>query len=357
MADLCCEKGDFNQAFEYSIKALHIRQTCFCLDHPLIATNLHNLGIIRHRQGQYYRALGFYNRAQVLFEEATPQNQNALASIYDSLGSVYFDKAEYDLALEYHTKSLYIRRQLLDEKHPSIARSEMQLGRIHAHLQNYIDASNYYNRAIQNSDEKGEIYLNLGDLHSFQNEYTIAMDYYEKALKFYKETYGDNHSYTATTCSKIGNAFYQLDNYDKAINNYMLALQIFQQVYPKDHKDIAITLNNIANIFSDIGKFDIALGLYTRALEIYQEHFSETHPQVLTSRTNIAHCFRAMARECVEKQQWQGALDFCQDALDIYKDVLPLYSTERESTIKSLKDDIKQLHELITSNIQNNLSE
>ncbi|CAF4006457.1 unnamed protein product, partial [Rotaria magnacalcarata] len=314
MADLYYEKDDFCQAFEFSTKALHIRQVCLRSDHPLIATNLHNLGSIRHRQGQYYRALGFYKRAQMLFEGVTPRNEKALASVYDNLASLHFDKSEYQLALEFYTKSLNIRKQILDEQHPSIARSEMQLGKVHAHLKNYKNASDYYNRALRYIDNLGEIYLNFGDLHSFKNEYTIAMDYYDKALTFYKEKYGNNHSHTAMTYSKIGNTFYLLDKNDKAMHNYTLALEIFDQIYSKDHKDIAVTLNNIANILVEADQFDVALGLYTRALEIYREHFTERHPEVLTSNQNIAHCFRAMATKCVEKQLWQDALEFCQQA-------------------------------------------
>ncbi|CAF3024989.1 unnamed protein product, partial [Rotaria sp. Silwood2] len=224
MVKLYCDKGDFNQAFEFSTKELHIRQTYLCSYHPLITTSLHNLGTIRHRQGQYYRAFDFYKRAQALVEGATPQNQNAISSVYDSLASLYFDKAEYKLALEYYTKCLNIRKQILDETHPTIARSEMQLGRVHAHLQNYKDALEYYNRALQNNGNIGEVYINLGNPYSFQNEHTTAMDYYEKALTYYKETYGTDHSYTAMAYSKIGDTFYLLDNYDKSINHYMLAL-------------------------------------------------------------------------------------------------------------------------------------
>ncbi|CAF5223600.1 unnamed protein product, partial [Rotaria magnacalcarata] len=134
------------------------------------------------------------------------------------------------------------------------------------------------------------------------------------------------------------------------MHNYTLALEIFDQIYSKDHKDIAVTLNNIANILVEADQFDVALGLYTRALEIYREHFTERHPEVLTSNQNIAHCFRAMATKCVEKQLWQDALEFCQQALKIYEDVLPSDSTERESILKTLKNDMNQLLELIKSN-------
>ncbi|CAF4639194.1 unnamed protein product [Rotaria sp. Silwood2] len=81
MANLYSEKSDFDQAFEFYTKALHIRQVYYNPDHPLIAANLHNIGFMRHRQGQYYRALGFYQRAKYLFEQDMPQNQNKLTSL------------------------------------------------------------------------------------------------------------------------------------------------------------------------------------------------------------------------------------------------------------------------------------
>ena len=65
MADLYCEKNDFDQAFEFSTKKLRIQQAHLCPDHPLIDANL---GIIRHQKSQYYRALSFYKRTQNLFE-------------------------------------------------------------------------------------------------------------------------------------------------------------------------------------------------------------------------------------------------------------------------------------------------
>ncbi|CAF4248109.1 unnamed protein product [Rotaria magnacalcarata] len=58
----------------------------------------------------------------------------------------------------------------------------------------------------------------------------------------------------------------------------------------------------------------------------------------------------AMATKCVEKQLWQDALELCQQALKIYEDVLPSDSTERESILKTLKNDMNQLLELIKSN-------
>lgn len=348
IANLYSEKNDFNQAFEFSTKALKIRRDHLCPNHPLIAVNLHNLGCIRHQQGQYYRALGFYKKAQELFEQTTTQNQINLASIYSSLSSLYLEKNECELALEYSTKSLNIKRKLLDEKHLSISASEVNLGRIHARLRNYKEAFDCYNRALENTDNMGEIYVNLGDLHSFQNEHTIAMNFYDNALIFYKEKYGDNHSCTAKTYSAIGNAFYSLDNNDKAMENYALALKIAQKMYPEDHCDIAVILNNIANILSDTGEIELAIGVYLQAVVIYRNHFNETHPEALITRENIAHCYKAMASNCVGKEKWQDALEFCQDALEIYENILPLGSTNRESTLESLKNDMKQLRDLIT---------
>ena len=309
--------------------------------------------VLRHRQGQFYRAIGFYKWAQRLFEEA--KVPKALSSVYENLASVYFDKADYELAKDFYVKSLNLRKQIFDEKHPSIARSEMLLGKVYAHLQKYQDALDCYNSAIQYNENMGEIYINFGDLYSFQNEFNTAMDYYEKALAFYTDKYGNEHSCTAMAYSKTASALYLLDKYDQAMDHFMLALKIFQKVYPKDHKDIAVTLNNIANILVETNQFDVALGLYMRALEIYREHFSNTHPQLRTTRQNIAQCFRAMATKCVEKQIWQEALEFCQQALEIYEDVLPLNSKERESVLTTLKDDMNQLNELVLAHEQENL--
>ncbi|CAF4243347.1 unnamed protein product [Rotaria magnacalcarata] len=94
-----------------------------------------------------------------------------------------------------------------------------------------------------------------------------------------------------------------------------------RQSVNKYRLDIAVTLNNIANILVEADQFDVALGLYI-----------------------------AMATKCVEKQLWQDALELCQQALNIYEDVLPSDSTERESILKTLKNDMNQLLELIKSN-------
>ena len=46
LADFHLKKDYFDQAFQFSSEALHIRQNYLRADHPLIAANLHNLGSI-----------------------------------------------------------------------------------------------------------------------------------------------------------------------------------------------------------------------------------------------------------------------------------------------------------------------
>ncbi|CAF3628698.1 unnamed protein product [Rotaria sp. Silwood1] len=163
------------------------------------------------RIGQYDNAEKYYK--YILNE--LPSNHLDIHIVYRNLGNVAYIKNDYDQSLEYHLKSLEIKKRLFKNDDSNIADSYNCLGIV------------YFNK----------------------NNYKQAINSYEKALKILNSTSDNDHSKIAACLNNISLVYRTEQNYSKALEYYKKVLDIEKKYLSEDHVDLGQTYHNIGALY------------------------------------------------------------------------------------------------------------
>ena len=104
--------------------------------HPPVAINFevepansfYNIGNVYYSQGQYERALEYYQKPLDIRIRVFGSDHLDVAKSYNNIGNVYDSQGKYEEALEMHTKSLDIRTRIHGgDNHPDVATSKYNI--------------------------------------------------------------------------------------------------------------------------------------------------------------------------------------------------------------------------------------
>jgi len=109
-----------------------------------IAHVLNNKGILLTRQNRYEDAETVLIQA---LEATAPDDTHAYATVYSSLGSLMFEKTDYDQAIEFYEKALSLDRQ--SDFHPGLADNLNVVGKIYFQQEKYDQATAYFQRSVK----------------------------------------------------------------------------------------------------------------------------------------------------------------------------------------------------------------
>ena len=155
--------------------------------------------------------------------------------VYIEFGIEYFFRSDYNKALNYYFKALYLAEELDDKEVISECHSEI-----------------------------GIVYKNQG-------KYDLALKHNEKALFF--ATYFNDSSWTAACYANQGTIYLKKGYFTLALNNYLRALRTFENLGHK--RRMGACYLNIGKIYAGHHDFDQALVYYKRALDIGEEDQSD----------------------------------------------------------------------------------
>ncbi|CAF1385832.1 unnamed protein product [Adineta steineri] len=254
------------------------------------------LGLVHLHQGDYKKAIWYYEQGLEIQQEIRPSNHPDLAISYGNIGLVYINMGEYSKALLSYEKTLEIQQKTLPSNHLLLATS----------------------------------YNNIGSMYNKMREYSKALSYYEKALEIREKTLPPNHPDLATSYNNIGGAYDDMREYTKAILYYEKALDIFHKTLPSNHPDLATLYNNIGLVYKNMGEYSKALSYYEKALEIRQKILSSNHPSLATSYNNIGSVYRNM-------KDYSKALSYYERALDIWQRSLPPTHSHINTVINNIE--------------------
>ncbi|OQX27135.1 MAG: hypothetical protein BWK80_06860 [Desulfobacteraceae bacterium IS3] len=153
-------------------------------------------------KGEYDKAVDDYSKAI----EINDQNDQA----YMKRGNTYFNKGDYDNAIDDYSKVIEI-----NQKNDM---AYLNRGIAYSNKGEYEKAIYDYSKAIEINDQNDMAYILQGDAYNNKGEYDKAVDDYSKAIEINPKN--------DTAYINRGNAYYNKGEYDKAIDDYNKAIEI-----------------------------------------------------------------------------------------------------------------------------------
>lgn len=248
-----------------------------------------------------------------------------LSSTINNVGFIYDNEGDYVKAMEFYDKSLRISEKITDKE--GMARSLLNIGTILQEQGDNDGAIKNLTKAIdlqkEVNDKLGMAYslINLGRIYNFQGNVLKALELYHTSLKI-REEIGDKEG-IATSLNNIAYVYNHQGDRTKALETYNKVLKIQKEI--NDQRGISRTLNNISTIYRDNGEIAKALEYLQTALKINTD---------LKDKKGIAFCLSNLAfiykhdsdslcagsdKDC-RKKNLSTALDCYLGALKIYEE-------------------------------------
>lgn len=226
-------------------------------------------GIANHVQGNYPRALEYYEKSLTIYDEIG--DKKGIAGRLGNIGLIYGDQSNYPRALEYYEKSVAIDEELGNKQ--GIAANLNNIGGIYHSQGNYPRALENFKKSLAILEELGDKNGNAGCLNNigliYQNlgQTNHALEYYEKSLAIRKEI-GDNQG-IAKSLMNIGIIYKEQSNYPRAFEYYEKSLAIAEGI--GDKNNIASSLINMGDIYKEQGKATLALNYCQKGLKLAED--------------------------------------------------------------------------------------
>ncbi|CAF1426285.1 unnamed protein product [Adineta steineri] len=289
------DQGDYEKAIWYYEQGLEILQKTLPSNHPDLATSYNNIGAVYTRMGEYSKALSYYEKDLEICQKNLSSNHPSLATSYNNTGLVYSKMGEYSKALSFYEQGLKTQQKTLPSNHPSLATSYNNIGLAYDNMGEYSKALSYYEKTLEirqktlppNHPDLATSYNNIGAVYTRMGEYSKALSYYEKDLEICQKTLSSNHPSLATSYNNTGLVYSKMGEYSKALSYHEKALEIRQKTLPSNHPDLAISYNNIGFVYYNMKDYSKALSYYERALDIWQRALPPTHLNIKTVKNNI----------------------------------------------------------------------
>ncbi|TYQ27329.1 tetratricopeptide repeat protein [Pseudanabaena sp. UWO311] len=306
-------------------------------DHNNEANSLHSLGLTYANLRQYQRAVDLYQQSLEIKKRIG--DQKGESDILDSLGRAYRNLEQYQKAIDVYQQALAIKKQIGDRKGESDILDG--LGRAYKNLEQYQKVIDVYQQALAidrelgNRDTEVRLLSILGGAYNILEQYQKAIDFYQQSLAIVKQisSVACALDSISTDCLKerniegdllfsIGNAYYQISDYQKAIDLFQQSLAIKKQI--GDLNGQADSLSNLASVYLAIGQYQKIIDFYQQALAIKRQIGDRKDEGKLLS--NLGSVYLSLG-------QHQRAIDFYQEALAIAKQI-----RDRDSEVSSLSN-------------------
>ncbi|CAH1780766.1 unnamed protein product [Owenia fusiformis] len=264
-------------------------------------------------KGMLHKEMNFFENALLAFkkEEAQIMNsdhevdQEPLAEIQASIGSLYKTNSMYQDALTYYTKALDLEMCIHnDQYHLHVATVLDNIGEIYWSIGNYENAIKYHQVALKifktlcESDlfdcNVAKSLLNLGLAHIRLGHDTVALSIFEESKLIYENVFGAkaNRDY-AELLEDIGIVFSAQNDLKLASSYYFASYSMRRKIWIHvPHADIATSLSNIADVYSQQGDLSNAMSYHNDALAMRRQVYGDKpHADIAASMSNIGSVY------------------------------------------------------------------
>jgi len=273
--------------------------------------------------GRIYDRRGAYDQALPLLEEAVNLGRRTLgpsrelAQSLNDLGVAQRRKAQVDAARATLEEALAMRRQVLGDKHPEVAVTESELGRVLSDQGHLAQAESHFRTALAirtqvlgpADHETATSMSDLGILLRTKGDLAASEALLRQTLVVTRNTRGPMHPDVGTAISNLALTLNERGNPVAAEAMLREALAIGRASLGKNHPDIAQRLINLAGALRLQGKLAEAAATAEEGLAISRPALGLDHPAVARQETGLARIYLDQGRPAAAKALLEHALE------------------------------------------------
>lgn len=214
------------------------------------------LGTLHYRQGQYQKAIEYFQADLRLSENLN--DQEGICALYGNLGIVCYEQGDTEKALEHYRKQIELAERIGDTA--NICNGMGNLASIHIDQGDYEKALECSRAQLDMAARMGEqnsiaiASNNIGDVCLRQGKIMEARDNFEKQLAIAKKL-GDRFL-ESVAYGDLGQVWQALGRDQEALKNYSLAINIQSDQDVKYYLCYYLILR--AGLYHDLGQFNLA---------------------------------------------------------------------------------------------------
>jgi len=357
--------GYYEQALPLLQKALRIREQHLSSDSKEIAYSHLALGkyynemyrreeasphfqtvltYLEHVNGRDHHSL-IYPLAQLAFayqqtgrKEKTDQliqrAEEICANVSDQEGGIDLSESLFVLAnviarlgdskrgIEYHHRSLKIKKRFLPPNHPDLAISMNALATDYSLLGDFLKAEPMFEQCLAIQEKVfgpdhlhvGHTLANLAVLYVQQGKYDLAEPLFLRSLSIHEKKLGPDHQITGHVLGNLGTMYYSQARYEEAEGVLSRAVSILDKIKPVP-TEIYNALTNLANVYSETDRLREAESVHLRSWNIIDKIFGPNHLARGINRNNLAEVYERMNRLDEAEKLYGQARDILQRVL------------------------------------------
>lgn len=304
--------GRVGEAEELFEKVLDIRRRLLGSEHRDVVNVLSSLGTLHYQSGLRDDATAYYREAATLAPAAYGERHVGTAITLSNLAVVEPDPAKREKLL---LESLSIRREVLGDRHPIVARAEDILARFYADQGDAQRAEELYRQAIDNlAAEDVSIMLptvqyHYGQFLQSQRRIDDAIAMYRIALGQYEDQLGSAHTYPAHVRIQLADAHLLSGDVETAESVLRESLANRASA-PGDDLLVADTERALAEVRLAAGELRQAMDLARSAAATYEADMEQY-------RVSLAAALGVIAEAQLSSGDPQAALASANRALEL----------------------------------------
>jgi len=238
-----------------------------------------NMGINFRYLGNYNQAFSHLNSGLDAVDYLKENQDSLRAELYNSIGTIYYEKGNYDKAYKYYHDMLEINEKIFGTEHTNTGKGYHNVGLIYYRTGDYEKALEYFEKALSIWDSTlsndnpylANCYTNMSNVYFLKEEYSKSIEYDEKALKIWEEKLGESHPYVAMSYNNLASTYTYNGNFTRALGYAYKAMQIRRDYAGEESRDVAFSYSGIGNIFVKMGSSDNARYFLNKSIAIYRK--------------------------------------------------------------------------------------
>ena len=304
--------------------ALNIAEKINGADHLRTAESLDDLGSLLFDKGDYEGAEPLYRRALAITEKAQGFDGPDTGMRLNNLGLLLSDKGDYEGAELLLRRALAISEKAQGSEHPETGIRLNNLGLLLSDKGDYEGAELLYRRALAIAEkvkgpdhpETGISLNNLGLLLSDKGDYEGAELLCKRALAIAEKSQGPEHPSTGTSLWNLGNVLVKLSKLEEGINLIYRELNITKKNDGESSHSAAGTHQRLGVFLRGAGRYKESRQEFQKALEIFESIHKRKSDEV-------AGVLNGLGRLEALEGNFSKAQKLFAEALEIRREVSP----------------------------------